>query len=167
MSALKAPTDCVLYARALNAYVDGELSADYTAELEAHVVKCTECFEQVEQHRALRLSLRRTCASTASASFRERMAAMVAAETTRSASAEHQGSSASFPREARLPINRCNLPAVVLGGLTYQSHPSPLLIDGVAELHADLFRRLNAALPAELADVFRDYLTVHFRLERP
>ena len=74
---------------------------------------------------------------------------------------------ASLPREARLPINRCNLPAVVLGGLTYQSHPSPLLIDGVAELHADLFRRLNAALPAELADVFRDYLTVHFRLERP
>ena len=74
---------------------------------------------------------------------------------------------ASLPREARLPINRCNLPAVVLGGLTYQSHPSPLLIDGVAELHADLFRRLNAASPDQLADVFRDYLTVHFRLERP
>ena len=74
---------------------------------------------------------------------------------------------ASLPREARLPINRCNLPAVVLGGLTYQRHPSPLLIDGVAELHADLFRRLNAAPAAALADVFRDYLTVHFRLERP
>ena len=74
---------------------------------------------------------------------------------------------ASLPRDARLPINRCNLPAVVLGGLTYQQHPSPLLIDGVAELHADLFRRLNA-VPAEArAEVFRDYLTVHFRLERP
>jgi len=75
--------------------------------------------------------------------------------------------SATLPRDARLPINRCNLPAVVLGGLTYQQYPSPLLIDGVAELHGDLFRRLAAASPAARAEVFRDYLTVHFRLERP
>lgn len=74
---------------------------------------------------------------------------------------------ASLPREARLPINRCNLPAVVLGGLTYQQHPSPLLLDGVAELHRDLFRRLNEAPPGDAPEVFRDYLTVHFRLERP
>jgi NAD+--dinitrogen-reductase ADP-D-ribosyltransferase len=74
---------------------------------------------------------------------------------------------ATLPRAARLPINRCNLPAVVLGSLTFQQHPSPLLIDGVAELHRDLFRRLDAA-PAEVrADVFRDYLTVRFRLEWP
>ncbi|AXS79732.1 NAD(+)--dinitrogen-reductase ADP-D-ribosyltransferase [Dechloromonas sp. HYN0024] len=74
---------------------------------------------------------------------------------------------ATLPRDARLPINRCNLPAVVLGGLTYQHYPSPLLIDGVAELHADLFRRLAAARPEARGEVFRDYLTVHFRLERP
>jgi len=74
---------------------------------------------------------------------------------------------ASLPRDARLPINRCNLPAVVLGGLTYQQHPSPLLIDGVAELHHDLFRRLGAAAAQDCAAVFRDYLTVHFRLEWP
>jgi NAD+---dinitrogen-reductase ADP-D-ribosyltransferase len=74
---------------------------------------------------------------------------------------------ASLPREARRPINRCNLPAVVLGSLTYQQYPSPLLLDGVAELHGDLFRRLDAAAPAARAEVFRDYLTVHFRLERP
>jgi NAD+---dinitrogen-reductase ADP-D-ribosyltransferase len=73
----------------------------------------------------------------------------------------------SLPRDARLPINRCNLPAVVLGGLTYQQHPSLLLIDGVAELHGDLFRRLNAAEFDARADVFNDYLTVHFRLKRP
>ena len=77
------------------------------------------------------------------------------------------GDKASLPREARLPINRCNLPAVVLGSLTYQQYPSPLVIDGVAELHADLFRRLNAAAPAARAEVFRDYLTVHFQLEWP
>lgn len=74
---------------------------------------------------------------------------------------------ASLPREARLPINRCNLPAVVLGSLTYQQYPSPLLLDGVAELHGDLFRRLDAAAPEARAEAFRDYLTVHFRLERP
>ncbi len=73
----------------------------------------------------------------------------------------------TLPRTARLPINRCNLPAVVLGSLTYQRHPSPLLLDGVAELHRDLFRRLAGAAPAQRAEVFRDYLTVHFQLEWP
>lgn len=72
----------------------------------------------------------------------------------------------SLPPWARLPINRCNLPAIILGSLTFQRHPAALFIDGVAELHADLFRRLDA-LPAhrERAQAFRDYMTVHFRLE--
>ena len=74
---------------------------------------------------------------------------------------------ATLPRDARLPINRCNLPAVVLGSLTFQHHPAPLLLDGVAELHRDLFRRLDAVPAAARGDVFRDYLTVHFQLEWP
>ena len=74
---------------------------------------------------------------------------------------------ATLPREARLPINRCNLPAVVLGSLTFQRYPAELLLDGVAELHRNLFQRLAAAASEARADVFRDYLTVHFRLERP
>lgn len=73
----------------------------------------------------------------------------------------------TLPRDARLPINRCNLPAVVLGSLTFQGHPAPLLLDGVAELHRDLFRRLDAAAPAARGEVFRDYLTVRFQLEWP
>lgn len=73
----------------------------------------------------------------------------------------------SLPPAARLPLNRCNLPAAVLGGLAFQRHPQPLVLDGVAELHGDLFRRLRAAAPERRAEVFRDYLTVHFRLERP
>lgn len=77
---------------------------------------------------------------------------------------EHQ---ATLPRDARLPVNRCNLPAVVLGSLTFQRHPSPLLLDGVAELHRDLFRRLDAAPGSAHGEVFRDYLTVHFQLEWP
>lgn len=83
MSALKAPTDCILYARALHAYVDGELSVDHMAELEAHVVKCAECFEQVEQLRATRLSLRRATAVKAPTDFREKMAALVASQAAR------------------------------------------------------------------------------------
>lgn len=71
---------------------------------------------------------------------------------------------ASLPRDARLPINRCNLPAVVLGSLSYQRHPSPLVLDGVAELHADLFRRLERVEPALQGQVFRDYMTVLFAL---
>jgi NAD+--dinitrogen-reductase ADP-D-ribosyltransferase len=74
---------------------------------------------------------------------------------------------ATLPRHARLPINRCNLPAVVLGSLTFQRHPAPLLLDGVAELHRDLFRRLDQAGPENRGEIFRDYLTVHFQLEWP
>jgi NAD+---dinitrogen-reductase ADP-D-ribosyltransferase len=73
----------------------------------------------------------------------------------------------TLPRDARLPINRCNLPAVILGSLSFQRYPTALAIDGVAELHRDLFRRLDAAPAGQRAQVFRDYMTVHFRLERP
>jgi NAD+---dinitrogen-reductase ADP-D-ribosyltransferase len=72
----------------------------------------------------------------------------------------------SLPSYARLPINRCNLPAVILGSLTFQKHPTALLLDGVAELQAKLFALLDAeADPAERARVFRDYLTAHFCLD--
>jgi NAD+--dinitrogen-reductase ADP-D-ribosyltransferase len=71
-----------------------------------------------------------------------------------------------LPRSACLPINRCNLPAAILGGLTFQRHPAPLLLDGVAELHPDLFPLLDPlAESAERARRFMDYMTVHFRLE--
>ncbi|MGB0128482.1 MAG: NAD(+)--dinitrogen-reductase ADP-D-ribosyltransferase [Rhodocyclaceae bacterium] len=71
-----------------------------------------------------------------------------------------------LPRGAHLPINRCNLPAVVLGSLTFQEHPSPLIIDGVAELHRSLFDALAAlTTPHERAERFIDYMAVHFRLE--
>jgi NAD+--dinitrogen-reductase ADP-D-ribosyltransferase len=74
----------------------------------------------------------------------------------------------SLPKSARLPINRCNLPAVILGSLTFQRHPTPLQLDGVAELHRDLFARLDRLkLAHQRAAVFRDYITVMFRIEHP
>lgn len=74
----------------------------------------------------------------------------------------------TLPDHAWLPINRCNLPAVILGSLSFQRHPTELKIDGVEELHHDLFERLDRLhLAHQRAQVFRDYMTVVFRLERP
>lgn len=73
-----------------------------------------------------------------------------------------------LPPAARLPINRCNLPAVILGSVTFQRHPAPLKLDGVEELHRDLFERLTRLdLPHHRARAFSDYMTVVFRLEHP
>ena len=74
--------------------------------------------------------------------------------------------SASLPALARLPINRCNLPAVILGGLTYQHHPVALEIDGIRALHQDLFRLLAPLEGArERAERFVDYMAAHFCLD--
>lgn len=84
------------------------------------------------------------------------------ASLCRSADNDH----ATLPRYARLPINRCNIPPVILGGLAFQHHPTPLQLDSVAQFHADLFRRLDAiGNRAERAEAFRDYMAVHFCLE--
>jgi len=74
----------------------------------------------------------------------------------------------SLPSWARLPINRCNLPAVILGGLHFQAHPQELLLDGVRPFHDALFKMLDA-IPDTLAraERFMDYMTVHFVLETP
>lgn len=73
-----------------------------------------------------------------------------------------------LPREARLPINRCSLPAAILGSLTYQRHPVPLALDGVVELHQHLFRRLDGmADPAERAGLFMRHMAAEFSLDHP
>jgi len=71
----------------------------------------------------------------------------------------------TLPREARLPINRCNLPAVILGSVTFQEHPTELRLDGVSELHAQLFAHLDAlADPQQRVQRFRDHMAAHFCL---
>ncbi|HZV53960.1 MAG TPA: NAD(+)--dinitrogen-reductase ADP-D-ribosyltransferase [Rhodocyclaceae bacterium] len=73
---------------------------------------------------------------------------------------------ATLPTYARLPINRCNLPAVILGSLTFQNHPTALALDGVAELHRELFTLLDGIdNVAERARLFRDYVAAHFCLD--
>lgn len=74
----------------------------------------------------------------------------------------------TLPGWARLSINRCNLPAVILGSLTFQRHPTPLVLDGIAELHRSLFQLLDGsdADRDERARLFRDYISAHFCLDR-
>lgn len=72
----------------------------------------------------------------------------------------------SLPSWARLPINRCNLPAVILGSVTFQRHPAALKLDGVEELHAELFALLDTIDDAaERARLFRESLNAHFCLD--
>ena len=72
----------------------------------------------------------------------------------------------ALPRTARLPINHCNLPATILGSLSFQRHPVPLVLDGVMELHRRLFAMLEPlATTLERSQRFMDYMTVYFRLE--
>jgi NAD+--dinitrogen-reductase ADP-D-ribosyltransferase len=74
----------------------------------------------------------------------------------------------SLPVSARLPINRCNLPAVILGSVSFQRHPAALAIDGVAELHRALFQRLEPLQEhAERARWFMGYMAAHFCLHSP
>lgn len=75
---------------------------------------------------------------------------------------------ASLPVSARLSINHCNLPPVILGSLTFQQHPAPLYLDGVRELHAALFNNLQQIdQAAGRAENFQDYMRSGFLLDNP
>jgi NAD+--dinitrogen-reductase ADP-D-ribosyltransferase len=72
----------------------------------------------------------------------------------------------SLPADAQLSINHCNLPAVILGSLTFQQHPVPLVLDGVQELHDELFSSLkHLPNPEERAIHFMDYMRSGFLLD--
>lgn len=74
----------------------------------------------------------------------------------------------ALPRYARLPINRCSVPAAILGSLTYQRHPVPLVLDGVLALHQAFFRRLDQKEnAAERASLFQLHMDALFSLEHP
>ncbi len=73
-----------------------------------------------------------------------------------------------LPRSARLPINRCNLPADILGGLTFQHSPVALELDGVAQFHRGLFALLDRIADAkERAAAFTMHMNAAFYLDEP
>ena len=72
----------------------------------------------------------------------------------------------ALPAHAMLTLNRCNLPAVVLGSVAFQLAPQPLWLDGVMELHRAFFQSLHAFDKAESrASCFRDYMSSCFLLD--
>lgn len=73
----------------------------------------------------------------------------------------------SLPAMARLGINRCNLPAIILGSLTFQRNPTALYIDGVLQLHGDFFRAIDKVPPEEHAYHFKSYMSSSFLLDHP
>jgi len=86
--------------------------------------------------------------------------------TDKSGGASH--AAAALPPSARLPLNRCNLPAAVLGGLTFNAHPCALTLDGVHALHRPLFTMLDDMDEAqERRQGFVHYMAEHFSLGRP
>ncbi|MDP1633252.1 MAG: NAD(+)--dinitrogen-reductase ADP-D-ribosyltransferase [Gallionellaceae bacterium] len=75
---------------------------------------------------------------------------------------------ATLPRSARVPINRCNLPADIPGGLTFQRSPVALELDGVAQFHRGLFALLDKIDDAkERADAFTMHMNAAFYLDEP
>lgn len=76
--------------------------------------------------------------------------------------------SVALPRTARLPINHCNLPADILGGLTFQRSPVALELDGVAQFHRGLFALLAKIDDAkERAAAFSMHMNASFYLNEP
>lgn len=94
MRGLKAMTDeCTLHARWMSSYVDGELDPGHAVDMEAHVLRCTECSERVSLLRATRVSMKRTAERRAPDALRARVAAAMLAEKQRvkEADREHAG----------------------------------------------------------------------------
>lgn len=74
---------------------------------------------------------------------------------------------ATLPAWARRSFNRCNLPPVILGSLTFQQQPTPLLLDGVHDLHRRFFMALDKlADPVIRALHFRQYMCSAFLLNQ-
>jgi NAD+--dinitrogen-reductase ADP-D-ribosyltransferase len=73
-----------------------------------------------------------------------------------------------LPRYARLPINRCNLPAVILGGLTFQSASQAIYLDGIAQFHRGFFSLLEQLdCENERALAFIKHMNASFYLNDP
>ena len=73
-----------------------------------------------------------------------------------------------LPQSARLPINRCNLPAIILGSLTFQHSPVALELDGVTTFYQGFFALLDHLdNAAERAAAFTLHMNASFYLDDP
>jgi len=74
----------------------------------------------------------------------------------------------TLPAYARLPVNHCNYPAIILGSLTFQRYPEAIFLDNVATFHQSLFNRLDKIdAPTDRAMAFETYMQASFLLSAP
>lgn len=70
-----------------------------------------------------------------------------------------------LPDKAFRSLNKCNIPASVLGSIEFQQHPKTIFIDGVKELFHIFFDNLDQCGSIEQrAQLFMDHMAVYFRL---
>lgn len=73
--------------------------------------------------------------------------------------------SEALPVFAHTSLNRCNVPASILGSHTYQQNPIPLKLDCVMELHAKFFQSITPIQSIEQRSLlFREYMACAFLL---
>lgn len=76
--------------------------------------------------------------------------------------------SLALPHMACLPFNHCQLPALILGSLTFQHTPTTLELDGVAQLHHGFFNLLSHLNEvAERVQAFTLHMNAAFYLDQP
>lgn len=88
MTKLRPTDDCSEFERWLTPYVDGELDAVHTIDVEDHLDRCDCCAERVTLTRAMRSSLRCSVRAKAPAALRDRLRASLAAEHERGDAAD-------------------------------------------------------------------------------
>lgn len=85
--------------------------------------------------------------------------------TVKSDSSAYLSTTGQLPKFAYTSLNRCNVPASILGCYDYQQKPIKLSLDCVAELHAQFFESIETIADAEIrSHHFRQYMCSAFLL---
>jgi anti-sigma factor RsiW len=113
-------TPCRTVACLVETYLDDELEPSQLLEVEKHTAACATCRERVQLDRAIRMGVRRSVATKASAGFRARVAHSMVAE--RWASAERAQAS-GLPTWRAVGLAVAATVAAVMG-LERQNHPA-------------------------------------------
>jgi anti-sigma factor RsiW len=93
-------SSCTRTTRLLGAYVDGQLEAAETLEIDDHVAACETCHERIALDRALRASLKKTTKASAPADVKARMLAAMSAEAAREETRSDEARSDEEPAPA-------------------------------------------------------------------
>lgn len=112
-------TPCRTVACLVETYLDDELEPSQLLEVEKHTATCTTCRERLQLDRAIRMGVRRSVTSKASASFRARVAHSMTAE--RYASAERSQGANGVPTWRAVGLAVAATVAAVIG-LERQTH---------------------------------------------